>query len=84
MMYNRRKNMIFAVIAAVAGLLYSVADYLLEYLPTASTVLNRYGIVEAAWADMENWRFVASLAMSTVLTPFFVAGYICIYRQLQY
>lgn len=82
-MYNRKKNMIFAIIAAIAGFFYSIADYLLEYLPHASTVLDKYGVVESAWADMSNGRFVASLVMAAILTPFFVTGYICIYRQIK-
>lgn len=40
-MYDHRKNMIFAVLAAIAGFCYSIADYLLEYLPHASETLDR-------------------------------------------
>ena len=82
-MYDHRKNMIFAVLAAIAGFCYSIADYLLEYLPHASETLDRYGVVESAWIDMTSGRFIASLAMAAVLTPFFVAGYICVYKQIR-
>lgn len=46
--YNRKTNMIFAIIAAIAGFLYSLADYLLEYLPYAGETLDRFGVVESA------------------------------------
>lgn len=81
--YNRKRNCIFAVLAAVAGLLYSLADYLLEYLPGNSTVLDKYGFVQSVWAIMESGRFTVSLTLSAIITPFFVAGYLCIYRQMQ-
>lgn len=77
-MYNQKKNMVFAIIAALSGFFYSVADYLLEYMPHISETLDKYGVVESAWMDMSNWRFIASLSMSAVLTPFFVIGYIWI------
>ncbi len=83
MNYNRKTNMIFAILAAVAGFFYSIADYLLEYMPYASGELDQYGVVEAAWVDMSSGRFAVSLAMSAVLTPLFVAGYICIYKQIK-
>lgn len=83
MNYNRKMNYIFAILAAAAGLLYSLADYLLEYLPENSTVLDKYGVVESAWAVMEAGRFTASLTLAAIITPFFVMGYICIYRQMQ-
>lgn len=82
-MYNHRKNMIFAVIAAIAGFCYSIADYLLEYLPHVSETLDKFGVVESAWTDMSSGRFGVSLFMSAILTPFFVAGYVCIYRQIK-
>lgn len=81
--YNRKINFIFAVFAGVAGLLYSVADYLLEYLPMNSTVLDKYGVVESAWVEMATGRFTASLTLAAIITPFFVAGYICIYQQMR-
>ena len=81
--YNRKTNFIFAVLAAAAGLLYSIADYLLEYLPGESTVLDKYGAVESAWEVMHAGRFTASIALAAMITPFFVAGYICIYKQMQ-
>ncbi len=83
MNYNRKINFIFAILAAVAGLIYSLADYLLEYLPENSTVLDKYGVVESAWASMDAGRFTASIALAAIITPFFVAGYICIYKQMQ-
>jgi len=83
MSYNRKMNCIFAVLAAVAGLLYSLADYLLEYLPENSTILDKYGVVESAWAVMEAGRFTASITLAAIITPFFVIGYICVYRQMQ-
>ncbi len=83
MNYNKKRNYIFAVLAAVAGLLYSLADYLLEYLPENSTVLDKYGVVESAWAVMGTGRFTASLTLAAIITPFFVAGYLCIYKQMQ-
>jgi hypothetical protein len=76
-------NGIFAALAAVAGLLYSVADYLLEYLPGNSTVLDKYGVVESAWGEIESGRFTASITLAAIITPFFVAGYICVYRQMR-
>lgn len=82
MKYNNRTNFIFAVFAAVAGLLYSVSDYLLEYLPENSTVLDKFGVVESAWGEMAAGRFSASLIIAAIITPFFVAGYICVYRQM--
>jgi len=83
MKYNRKINYTFAVLAAVAGLLYSVADYLLEYLPGNSTVLDKYGVVESAWGEMAAGRFTASLTLAAIITPFFVVGYICVYRQMR-
>ncbi len=81
--YNRKTNFIFAVFAAIAGLLYSVADYLLEYLPGNSTVLDKYGVVESAWGEMSAGRFTASLTIAAIITPFFVAGYLCVYQQMR-
>ena len=81
--YNRKWNFIFAVLAAAAGFVYSIADYLLEYLPYESSVLDKFGVVESAWVDMANERFVISLAISAILTPLFVNGYLCIYRQIK-
>lgn len=83
MNYNRKTNYIFAILAAVAGLLYSLADYLLEYLPGNSTVLDKYGVVESAWAAMGAGRFTASITLAAMITPFFVMGYLCVYRQMQ-
>lgn len=83
MKYNRKTNFIFAVLAAIAGLLYSVADYLLEYLPESSTAIDKYGVVESAWAVMGTGRFTASLTLAAIITPFFVTGYICVYRQMR-
>jgi hypothetical protein len=83
MNYNRKTNFIFAVFAVVAGLLYSVADYLLEYLPGNSIVLDKYGVVESAWGEMAAGRFTASLTLAAIITPLFVAGYICVYQQMQ-
>ncbi len=83
MIYNRKINFIFAVFAAVAGLMYSVSDYLLEYLPGNSTVLDKYGVVESAWGEMAAGRFTASLTIAAIITPFFVAGYICVYQQMR-
>lgn len=81
--YNRKRNFIAALLAAVAGFLYSLADYLLEYLPEKSTTLDKYGAVESAWAVMNTGRFTASLTLAAIITPFFVTGYLCIYRQMR-
>lgn len=83
MNYNRKMNYIFAILAAAAGLLYSLADYLLEYLPGDSITLDKYGAVESAWAVMSTGRFTASLTLAAIITPFFVNGYLCIYRQMR-
>ncbi len=83
MNYNRKVNFVFAVLASAAGLLYSLADYLLEYLPEGSKALDKYGVVESAWQVMPNWRFTASLTIAAIVTPFFVAGYICVYKQMR-
>lgn len=83
MNYNRKKNCLFATLAAIAGLMYSVADYLLELLPGNSTVLDKYGVVESAWEEMAVGRFTASISIAAIVTPFFVAGYLCVYRQMR-
>ncbi len=83
MNYKRKLNYIFAVLAAVAGPLYSLADYLLENLPVNSMVLDKYGVVESAWAIMDVGRFTVSITLAAIITPFLVAGYICIYKQMQ-
>ena len=77
---NKILNRFMGISSFIAALLISFADFILEFNIEYGVSSS---IVERAWAQMPEWRFILSLNVCAFLIPFYILGFWLLYKALQ-